>query len=92
MKFADPNLEKLCPQSLALASSTPVLGLDRICLKKSVLGWPRILFQSLASKVVSLTPSLVFIINQRSYGFTSQYGVTQVESPQNGGTRNGAVL
>ena len=28
-KFADHNLEKLCPRSLALATTIPVLGLEK---------------------------------------------------------------
>ena len=40
-KFADHNLEKLCPRFLALASTIPVLGLERVCPRK-VGPWPRI--------------------------------------------------
>ena len=38
-KFTGYNLEKLCPQSLA--STTPVLSLERVCPQK-VGPWPRI--------------------------------------------------
>ena len=36
-KFTDHNLEKLCPRSLA--STIPILGLKRVCLRK-VGPWP----------------------------------------------------
>ena len=35
--FANHNLEKLCLWSLALASTVPTLGLERVCLDKSIL-------------------------------------------------------
>ena len=38
-KFADHSLKKLRRRSLALASTIPVLGLERICLRK-VGPWP----------------------------------------------------
>ena len=35
---------RLCPWSLALASSIPVLGLERVCPRKGCLWpWPRVL-------------------------------------------------
>ena len=46
-KFVDHNLEKLCPQCLAL--TIPVFGLERFCLRK--LGswpWPQFFLESLA--------------------------------------------
>ena len=52
---------RLCPWSLALASSTPVLGLERFCPRKGCpWPWPRIFFVSLAlaSSRVSSTPPL----------------------------------
>ena len=55
-KFVDHNLEKLCPQSLALTIT--FLGLERVCPRK--FGpWPWIFFLSLASNVVSSTPLLL---------------------------------
>ena len=54
----------LCPWSLALASSIPVLGLESVCPRKGCpWPWPRIFFVSLAlaSSLVSSTPPLVFI-------------------------------
>ena len=54
---------RLCPWSLALASSIPVLGLERFCPRKGCpWPWPRIFFVSLAlaSSIVSSTPPLVF--------------------------------
>ena len=54
----------LCPRSLALAlaSSIPVLGLERVCSRKGFPSpWPRIFFVSLASSLVSSTPPLVNI-------------------------------
>ena len=53
-KFADHNLEKLCPWYLA--STIPVLGVERVCPRKvGPWPWPRIFFEALtlASKVVS---------------------------------------
>ena len=59
---------RLCPWSLALASSIPVLGLERFCPRKGCpwpWPWPRIFFVSLAlalaSSLVSSTPPLVII-------------------------------
>ena len=49
---------RLCPWSLA--SSIPVLGLERVCPRKGC-PWPRIFFVSLASSLVSSTPPLVII-------------------------------
>ena len=47
-KFADHSLEKLCLGSLALASTIPVLGLEKVCPRK-VGSWPlpRIFFRVL---------------------------------------------
>ena len=53
---------RLCPCSLALASSIPVLGLERVCPRKGCSWpWPRIFFVSLAlaSSLVSSTPPLL---------------------------------
>ena len=55
---------RLCPWSLALALSIPVLGLKRVCPSKGCPWpclWPRIFFVSLAlaSNFVSSTPPLV---------------------------------
>ena len=53
---------RLCPWSLALASSVPVLGLKRFCPRKGCpWPWPRIFFVSLAlaSSLVSSTPPLI---------------------------------
>ena len=61
----------LCPWSLALASSIPVLGLESVCPRKGCpWPWPRIFFVSLAlalasalaSSLVSSTPPLLIII------------------------------
>ena len=56
----------LCPWSLALASSIPVLGLESVCPRKGcpwLWPWPRIFFVSLAlalaSSLVSSTPPLL---------------------------------
>ena len=51
----------LCPWSLVLASSIPVLALERFCSRKGYpWPWPRIFFVSLAlaSSLVSSTPPL----------------------------------
>ena len=50
---------RLCPWSLALASSIPVLGLMWVCPRKGC-PWPRIFFVSLASSLVCSTPLLPF--------------------------------
>ena len=57
---------RLCPWSLALASSIPVLGLESVCPRKGCpwpWPWPRIFFVSLAlalaSSLVSSTPPLL---------------------------------
>ena len=50
---------RLCPWSLA--SSIPVLGLERVCPRKGCpWPWPRIFFVSLASSLVSSTPPLLY--------------------------------
>ena len=52
----------MCPWSLALASSIPVLGLESVCPRKGCpWPWPRIFFVSLAlaSSLVSSTPPLI---------------------------------
>ena len=50
----------LCPWSLALASSIPVLGLESVCPRKGCpWPWPRIFFVSLALSLVSSTPPLL---------------------------------
>ena len=56
---------RLCPWSLALASSIPVLGLESVCPRKGCpWPWPRIFFVSLAlaSSLVSSTPPLSLTI------------------------------
>ena len=60
----------LCPWSLALASSIPVLGLESVCPRKGCpwpWPWPRIFFVSLAlalaSSLVSSTPPLTITPN-----------------------------
>ena len=55
---------RLCPWSLALASSIPVLGLESVCPRKGCpWPWPRFLFVSLAlaSSLVPSTPPLLSI-------------------------------
>ena len=57
---------RLCPWSLALASSIPVLGLERVCPRKGCpWPWPWIffVFLPLASSLVSSTPPLVIIFD-----------------------------
>ena len=57
---------RLCPWSLALASSISVLGLESVCPRKGCpWPWPRIFFVSLAlaSSLVSSTPPLVITLN-----------------------------
>ena len=63
-KFANHHLEKLCSWSFALASTIPVLGLERAGPRKvGPWSWSRNFFESLAlllaSKVVSSTPTLM---------------------------------
>ena len=58
---------RLCPRSLALASSIPVLGLERFCPRKGC-PWPRIFFVSLALSLMSSTPPLQMIfLNRPNY-------------------------
>ena len=56
---------RLCPWPLALATSIPVLGIERVCPRKGCpWPWPRIFFVSLAlaSSLVSSTPHLLFCL------------------------------
>ena len=57
-----PNAQQ---RSAALASSIPVLGLDRVCPREVGL-WPRIFLVSLAlvSSLVSSSPPLVIAIDK----------------------------
>ena len=60
---------RLCPWSLALASSISVLGLESVCPRKNCpWPWPRIFFVSLAlaSSLVSSTPPLIMNIEKMS--------------------------
>ena len=60
---------RLCPWSLALASSIPVLGLERVCPRKGCpWPWPQIFFVSLAlaSSLVSSTPPLVITLQKKA--------------------------
>ena len=51
---------RLCPCSLALASSIPVLGLERVCPRKGCLWpWPRIFFCVLGLEPCVSTPPLM---------------------------------
>ena len=56
---------RLCPWSVALASSIPVLGLESVCPRKGC-PWPRIFFVSLAlalaSSLASSTPPRLLIL------------------------------
>ena len=71
----------LCPWSLALASSIPVLGLESVCPRKGCpwpWPWPRIFFVSLAlalaSSLVSSTPPLVCIyLNNGCHSFSVHF-------------------
>ena len=70
---------RLCPWSLALASSNPVLGLERFCPRKGCpWPWPRIFFVSLAlalaSSLVSSTPPLLkTLLNWAASSTTLQF-------------------
>ena len=58
---------RLCPWCLALASSIPVLGLERVCPRKGCpWPWSRIFFVSLALalSLVSSTPPLGVLIKR----------------------------
>ena len=64
---------RLCPWSLALASSIPVLGLESVCPRKGCpWPWPRIFFVSLAlvlaSSLVSSTPPLTGMLEAKDQG------------------------
>ena len=56
---------RLCPWSLALASSIPVLGLERFCPRKGC-PWPQIFFVSLVSSIVSSTPPLTYVMTLKT--------------------------
>ena len=58
----------LLPLSLTLASSVPVLGLERVCSRKSC-PWPRFFFVSLASSLVK------FIL----YNFTDECKIYSIQ-------------
>ena len=74
---------RLCPWSLALASSIPVLGLESVCPRKGCSWpWPRIFFVSLAlaSSLVSSTPPLVMQPCKLSNIIISNYHCTGTAS------------
>ena len=54
------NLEKLCPQSLALASTIPIVGFEMV-YPQNIRSWSRNFFESLnlASKLMSSTAPLL---------------------------------
>ena len=56
---------RLCPWSLALASSITVVGLEGVSPRKGCpWPWPRIFFVSLALSLVSYTPPLVLKVTK----------------------------
>ena len=60
---------RLCPWFLALASSIPVLGLERVCPRRGCpWPWPRMFFVSLASSLVSSTPPLIWTYHEKLIG------------------------
>ena len=70
----------LCPWSLALASSIPVLGLESVCPRKGCpWPWPRIFFVSLAlalaSSLVSSTPPLLVILITKAMNLKQLYNL-----------------
>ena len=60
---------------MSLASSIPVLGLERFCPRKGC-PWPRIFFVSLASSLVSSTPPLIFTVVSQSRPFRNDNRAT----------------
>ena len=64
----DDSLEKLFSLSLALASSMPVIGLERVCPRK-VGPWPRIFFWILGLGLEHWVLELVYL--QYVYKLTS---------------------
>ena len=75
---------RLCPWSLALASSIPVLGLESVCPRKGCpWPWPRIFFVSLAlaSSLVSSTPPLLLtLVNRCAWNRVVGWHVSNVPS------------
>ena len=63
----------LAPVSLALVSTIPVLGLERVYPQKGC-PWPWMFFVSLASSLVSLTPPLLISIIKIIYFWTYSKG------------------
>ena len=73
----------LCPWSLALASSIPVLGLESVCPRKGCpWPWPRIFFVSLAlaSSLVSSTPPLTIT----AWNYLNVLGAWELSSDKQG--------
>ena len=67
---------RLCPWFLALSSSIPVLGLERVCPRKGCpWPWPRIFFVSLAlaSSLVSSTPPLLITVKLMQITFKKSH-------------------
>ena len=72
---------RLCPWSLALALSIPVLGLESVCPRKGCpWPWPRIFFVclALASSLVSSTPPLVLTVCNYHYPLTFEWKSTPI--------------
>ena len=86
----------LCPWSLALASSIPVLGLESVCPRKGCpwpWPWPRIFFVSLAlalaSSLVSSTPPLLCILWMRRRSSAHQVSFTHTSTSYFNSKANG---
>ena len=81
--------KKMCFWPLDSASTIPVLGLKRVCARK-IGPWPWIFFESLAPKLVFLTPSLATCqVNEKErivcerHAFTRVAQLTRVSSTCN---------
>ena len=84
---------RLCPWSLALASSVPVLGLERFCPRKGCpWPWPRNFFVSLASSLVSSTPPLLKAVVGRSLLTSSRAPTIQSRRGHQCGVSKGSAL
>ena len=78
---------RLCPWSLVLASSIPVLGLESVCPRKGCpWPWHRIFFVSLAlaSSLVPSTPPLPLILVEFTTIILQSHYLAEVESRTQG--------
>ena len=81
---------RLCPWSLALASSIPVLGHESVCSRKGCpRPWPRIFFMSLAlaSSLESSTPPLLTTLRLSTSGLPIKIITLEAPISETAGSR-----